>query len=68
MADLRDKIPREFFHGDSHPEATTVGELITQLKRLPADLRLCYDEFAVKVLVVYNIDKPNVHLDIEEAD
>lgn len=58
-------IPEEFYKAKKERvRVYTVGELITQLKRLPEDLTLCSDH----ELIVYNIgDLVNVHLAIEES-
>jgi hypothetical protein len=62
------KIPKEFWNGDNHPEAYTVGALIVQLKRLPENLTVKHGFGAGMQIIVYNHGENDMHLGIEEID
>lgn len=65
---LKDLIPSEFYRGDEEsPYAETVGQLIEQLQRLPADLPVMHGFDYGCCLTVYNINQDDAHLEIVDA-
>jgi hypothetical protein len=65
----KEVIPKCFWHdSEPTPVAETVGDLIEQLQRLPPDLEVRAGWYAGAALVVFNIDRDNMHLEICEVD
>ena len=66
MNKLKDTIPKKYWNGENHPQASTVGELKKLLNDLPDGLPVNPHDNGVS-LVVYNISLKNTHLEFEEA-
>ncbi|MFA5340164.1 MAG: hypothetical protein WC332_00160 [Clostridia bacterium] len=62
------RIPEKFYRGDDHPKAYTVGELKKVLSELPDDFPImqCFEEGVM--IVVYNYNQEDVHLEFEEIE
>lgn len=65
----KDVVPKCFWH-DSEPTpiAHTVGELIDELSRLPRELEISTGFNNGAMVVLYNIDKDGMHVEIVEVD
>lgn len=61
------RVPEEFTHGP-HPVATTVGELIAELQRLPPHLAATGQMGGPVKLIVYTPDDPGASVAVVESD
>lgn len=65
----KDTIPKAFWHdSEPTPVVRTVGEMVEQLQRLPPELEVTAGWSNAAMLVVYNIDKDGMHLEVCEVD
>ncbi len=61
-------IPKDFYDGNEHPVALTVGEIKQALARLPDDLPVSQDFGEGAMLVVVNARNENAALHFEPGD
>ena len=65
----KDTIQKKFWHeSEPTPVAYTVGGLIDILKELPSELDIRSSFSEGVMVVVYNIDRVNMHVEIVEVD
>jgi len=65
----RDTVPKKFWHdSESTPVAFTVGGLIDVLKELPPELEVTTGFCDGAMVVLYNIDKDGMHVEIVEVE
>jgi hypothetical protein len=61
-------IPKKFYRGDNRCTARTVGEIKDLLAELPDDLPVQAPFGEPVQLIVYNHGRPDMHLEVVEAD
>ena len=68
MSKYKDLVPAEFWSGNKKPKAFNVGELIEELKRLPAEIEISQGFGRGAGLCLYNVDRDGMHLEIIEIE
>ena len=65
----KDTVPKKFWHdSEPTPVAYTVGDLIDILKELPSELPVTTGFNDGAMVVLYNIDKGGMHVEIVELE
>jgi hypothetical protein len=65
----KDTIPKKFWHAsEPSPVAYTVEDLIEILQELPPELPLTAGFGEAAMVVLYNIDREGMHVEVVECD